>query len=288
MSSGPVIPLDAMVAFVDGLDHPEGVTWGPDGHVYAGGEAGQIYRVSLETGDLEQISSTGGFLLGVVTDGDANVYSCDMGKQAVTCTTQSGETTVYSSGSSDRPMICPNAAVFGADGTLYVSDSGDWQADNGCIWMIHPGGEAELLTDEIRGYSNGIAIHPIDGSLYCVESLRPAITRIPLGSDGRASGPAEIVLPLTPEIIADGIAFAGNGSLLISCYTPDVIYRLSVDRKLSVFAHDPHHVTLVSPTNVAFAGPALTTLVVSSLGDRHLTRMEVDEPGAPLNYPKVG
>ena len=31
-----------------GLNHPEGVAWNPvDGHVYAGGEAGEIYRVGL-------------------------------------------------------------------------------------------------------------------------------------------------------------------------------------------------------------------------------------------------
>lgn len=288
MLSDPTISLDAMNAFANGLDHPEGVTWGPDGFVYAGGEAGQVYRVALDTGELTQIGTTGGFLLGVVTDGDANVYGCDMGRQAMTRTTPSGETTIYSSGSADRPMICPNAAVFAADGTMYVCDSGDWEAENGCVWMIHPGGKTELLTDEVRAHSNGIAIHPLDGSLYCVESLRPAIMRIPLGADGRASGPAEVALPLTPEIIADGIAFAADGTLLISCYTPDIIYRLSVDHKLTVLAHDPHRVTLAAPTNVAFAGPALTTLVVSSLGRWHLTRMELEEPGAPLNYPKIG
>jgi len=288
MLSDPTISLDEMNTFANGLDHPEGVTWGPDGLVYAGGEAGQVYRVALDSGEVTQIGSTGGFLLGVVTDGDANVYGCDMGNKAVMRTTQSGDTTVYSSGSPDRAMNVPNAAVFAEDGTLYVSDSGDWQAENGCIWLVRPGGETELLTDEVRAHANGIAIHPTDGSLYCVESLRPAIMRIPLGPDGRASGPAEVALPLTPEIIADGIAFAADGSLLIACYSPDVIYRLSVDRKLTVVARDPHRVTLAAPTNVAFAGPTLTTLVVASLGRWHLTRMELTEPGAALNYPKVG
>ena len=31
-----------------GMDHPEGVAVGLDGKVYAGGEAGQVYRVDLE------------------------------------------------------------------------------------------------------------------------------------------------------------------------------------------------------------------------------------------------
>ena len=30
------------------FDHPEAVAWGPDGRAYAGGEAGQLYRFSLD------------------------------------------------------------------------------------------------------------------------------------------------------------------------------------------------------------------------------------------------
>ena len=39
--------------FLDGLDHPEGVAWGPDGFIYAGGEIGQIYRINIETKDVQ-------------------------------------------------------------------------------------------------------------------------------------------------------------------------------------------------------------------------------------------
>ena len=35
---------------VDGLDHVEGIAWGLDGYCYAGGEAGQIYRIDVERG----------------------------------------------------------------------------------------------------------------------------------------------------------------------------------------------------------------------------------------------
>src|SRR5690348_3293556 len=98
MTAVPEIPITHLVPFADGLDHPESVTFGPDGYVYAGGEAGQIYRIALDTGEVSQIGSTGGFVLGVVTDGDRNVYSCDMVRRAVMRTTPSGDTTVYSSG----------------------------------------------------------------------------------------------------------------------------------------------------------------------------------------------
>ena len=62
-----------------GLDHPEGAAWGPDGALYAGGEAGQVYRIALD-GTVAEIANTGGFLFGVTVDGEGNVYGCDMGR----------------------------------------------------------------------------------------------------------------------------------------------------------------------------------------------------------------
>ena len=47
-----------------GLDHPEGVAWGPDSRVYAGGEAGQVYRINLADNACEAYANTGGFVLG--------------------------------------------------------------------------------------------------------------------------------------------------------------------------------------------------------------------------------
>ena len=63
---------------VEGLDHPEGIAWGLDGHVYAGGEAGQIYRVNIDRKEASEIANTGGFVLGIALDADSNIYACDL------------------------------------------------------------------------------------------------------------------------------------------------------------------------------------------------------------------
>jgi gluconolactonase len=52
------VTLDAFTELAGGFDHPEGIAWGPDGFLYAGGEAGQVYRVGLD-GSAEEIASTG-------------------------------------------------------------------------------------------------------------------------------------------------------------------------------------------------------------------------------------
>ena len=74
-----MIPLDRFDELAADLNHPEGVAWNPfDGKVYAGG-GGEIYAVTLD-GDVTQVGSTGGSMLGVTVDGRGRVYACDAGK----------------------------------------------------------------------------------------------------------------------------------------------------------------------------------------------------------------
>ncbi len=41
--------LDRFDELADGLNHPEGVAWNPfDGLIYAGGEGGELYAVTLD------------------------------------------------------------------------------------------------------------------------------------------------------------------------------------------------------------------------------------------------
>ena len=42
--------------FVEGLDHPEGIAWGLDGYAYAGGEAGQVYRIDVDRQEVVQFA----------------------------------------------------------------------------------------------------------------------------------------------------------------------------------------------------------------------------------------
>ena len=124
---------------VDGLDHVEGVAWGLDGYCYAGGEAGQIYRIDIQKGEAEQIADTGGFILGLALDASHNIYACDTGNRAVMKITSDGDVTKYSTGAPDEPFYTPNYPAFDADGNLYVCDSGDWKSDNGKIYKVAPG-----------------------------------------------------------------------------------------------------------------------------------------------------
>lgn len=277
--------IDHFTPFVDGLDHPEGVTWGPDGYVYAGGEAGQIYRVDLQEENYEEIANTGGFMLGLCLDADANVYACDIGNQAVMRVTQSGKVSTYSKGTPERPMVSPNYPVFDPQGNLYVSDSGDWKEDNGCLFRVRPGGETEVVSDELLEFPNGLALSPDGSELYVALSLLPGVAKVALSDDGTVGSP-EPVAEL-PRTVPDGLAFDEDGNLFVSCYSPSRIYRLAPDGALEIVGEDWQSAVLAAPTNVTFAGPDRRSLVIGSLARWHLTRAQMPTPGVPLNYPSL-
>ena len=274
--------IEDFAPFVEGLDHPEGVAAGPQGEVYAGGEAGQIYRIDLN-GDAEQIATTGGFVLGLCLDGDGAIYACDLALGAVMRIDPDGTVSTYSSGAPGRRMSVPNYPVFDAAGNLYVSDSGGWKEQAGCLFRIRPGGETEVIGEGLEAFPNGMALHPDGSRLYVVLSNLPGVVSLALGNNG-APGPPQTVIEL-PRHVPDGLAFDVEGNLYISCYTPDVIYRLSPEGDLTVLAEDWESVTFATPTNIAFAGPERRTLVVASLSRWHLTKGEMPIAGARLRYP---
>ena len=80
----PLLPIRRAKVFCEGLDHPECLAVHPDGSIWAGGEAGQIYRVSADGKRIDEVANTGGFILGVAISRDGSwLAACDLKKHQV-------------------------------------------------------------------------------------------------------------------------------------------------------------------------------------------------------------
>ena len=280
------VGLASVGVLAEGLDHPEGVTVDADGVLYAGGEAGQVYRVDPDDGSVEEVASTGGFLLGLCADGDGLLYCCDVARREVLrVSPSSGEVSVYSTGAPGRPFVNPNWPVFDDAGNLYVTDSGGWKADDGCIMRITPSGETIVWSDASTGFPNGAALSADGRALYVLESTTPALVRVPILDDGSA-GSREVLATL--HGVPDGCALDTEGRVYVCYYRPDCIDRVWPDGRVEQLADDPEGTLLSAPTNGVWLEPERTRLVVGNLGRWHLSVCEFGAVGIPLRYPRLG
>ncbi len=256
-----------------GLDHPESVCWSPDeGVLYAGGEAGQVYRISLD-GTVETVLTiSDGYLLGIAIDAGGDLFICDIGNGCVQRVTPDGLVTRHG------PRIdVPNYPSFDRHGRLFVSDSGNWDGRDGGVVCIDPDGTATRMDTPPLAFANGTAI--CDDYLYVVESQRPGVVRLPL--DG---GDLEPLVTLE-YCVPDGIAFDANGGLWISCFQPNRVYRLSPEGALTLVIDDWTGEYVLSPTNMAFAGKELDTLVLASLAGSSVRAITPGVRGRPIVRP---
>jgi sugar lactone lactonase YvrE len=266
---------------VDGLDHPEGVCWDPSRKVvYAGGEAGQVYRVSLDEPRPELVATAPDFVLGLAADGRGRIALCVTGDHPSICVVDGDEVRTLLEEVGGEPLVFPNYAAFEADGTLWFTDSGIWGEHRGRLVRVASDGTAEVVSRALNRFPNGCAVSPDGRWLWVVESLGPTVSRFDLRS---GQGP-ELVVTLHGHV-PDGLAFTVDEGCLISNYRPDRIYHLGADGRLEVVAQDPHGTLIAAPTNVCFVGERLDRVISANLGRWHLTWLDLDLTGAPLAYP---
>jgi gluconolactonase len=257
---------------VDGLDHPEGVAWDPaTGALWAGGEAGQLYRIDLGSRSWSEGPRAPGFVLGLAVDGRSRLAVC-CGSLGVM---EDGDVRSLRDG-----LTLPNYPAFAPDGTLYFSDSGRWERDDGVVYRLDADGTLERFSTALPHFPNGCAVSGDGTQLWMVESRVPTLNRFDL-----ASGHCEVVARLDGTV-PDGVALTDDGGVVVSCYRPDRIVYVGPDGSVETLAEDPQGTFLSAPTNIVFVGEHRDRLVSANLGRWHLTLVEeTGLRGVPLHHP---
>lgn len=277
-----MLPLDRAHVFCGGLDHPECVAVHPDGSVWAGGEAGQLYRIEPDGSRAEEVARTGGFILGLAFTPAADaLIACDNGRKRLwRYDLSTGALDEFAGSAAGRDLRIPNMVAFTRGGDLFLTDSGGFREVSGCVYRFRADGTSELWHPGPFPFANGCTLAPDESALYVVCSWGPGVERIEINPDGSAG--ARTTAVALPQTVPDGVALDADGVLYVSCYTPARIYRVAPGGAPEVFLDDWEAHTLANPTNIAWGGPAFDQLYSANLGRWHVTRIDAGVRGAPL------
>ena len=266
----PEIPIEQFEVFATGLDHPECVAFDREGYCWAGGEAGQVYRID-PGGKVETVANLGTFNGGLAwSPNDDALYVCNPAAGVVRVT-RDGRQSLFADRAGNRKLVGVNYALFDRSGNLYVTDSGNWQKRNGSLIRFRPDGTGEVLAGPF-GYVNGLALSEDERTLFMVESDTDRVLRFDLHPNGSIEGPTPYA---TVERLPDGLALDAAGNLYVACYASDDIHRVAPDGTVTRLAWDRWGITLGRPTNLAFGGTAFDTLYVANLGRQTITRVKL-------------
>ena len=256
-----------------GFDHVEGVCWDPVRQcLWAGGEAGQVYRVELDGSVSVVATIDGGALLGLALDAQGTLYICDPGNHQVWKMDASWGLSAFGDA-----IDYPNYPAFAPDGRLFVSDSGEFASPSGAIVVIERDGTTSRVASRPLAFANGIAID--ETTLWIIESAAPAVSALAL--DG-----AELVRVIELErCVPDGLAFDADGGLLISCYQPNQLWRWTEDGGLELIFDEWTGELILSPTNVAYYGDDLGRLALASLCGHDIVTIAPAHAGALIRRP---
>lgn len=278
----PGVVMEYKTRVLASIPRCEAVAKGPDGKLFAANEAGELFRINPEDGSFEVVANLGGWGVGLCVDGDGLVYVCVIDKhKMVRANPKTGEVVDYCTTVEGGPLPSPNYCAFGADGTLYVTDSrgqGKEEKEGRVVAIPPGGGDGAVVPGERLYYANGMAVRK-DGTLFIVDTfVEPRVITL---KDGKL----EVYVEL-PGTVPDGLAFDDDGGLMISCFQPNRLLRVEPGGgEPRIIIDDWTGQLLLSPTNICFFGPENKSIAFASLLGWWLSAIDTPWVGQALLYP---
>ncbi|WP_168172852.1 SMP-30/gluconolactonase/LRE family protein [Pseudonocardia sp. EC080619-01] len=183
----------------------------------------------------------------------------------------------------------PNDLCFGPGGSLYFTDSGNWEVffteetdfrssppgyRHGALYLRAADGEVVRLAD-VSDFPNGLAVTPDGEHLVVAQTVLLRLVSFPLRADGTVGEP-ELYCQLPEPVLPDGMCFTEDGTLYVCGAVGDAIAVIGPDRQLVDVLETGVH---SDPTNVCLTEG---TLWITHGTGRRLATLEVDARPLPL------
>lgn len=285
-ATGVIVPDEGRI-LAAGLGFVEGPVAVDDDHiVVASINRGHLYRVPLAGGQPELLVETGGGPNCVTIGEHADLWIAQNGGTVMPSKSIVPAEPSIQHWSAELETVCseglygPSDCVIGPDGRLWFTDPADHAltgvAKPGCLRSFDPG--TGLLRTELDNlqFPNGLAFGIDPDEIYVAETTAGVVRRYRIGPTGCHPDGWEFRLPQGKP---DGLAVDAEGWLWIAGSTGDNL--VAVDRAGAI-RRQLEFGNRVLVTSVCFAGPDLTTLVVTIARGGTVLAMPAPNPGLSL------
>ena len=255
--------------FTNQLTFPEGPVALQDGSwlCVQGEPAGCVTHISADGQTHKMIAKTGR-PNGLAIDKNGFIWVAESRVPSLLKVSMDGMVEVVLTSCGDEPFLFPNDLCFGADGFLYLTDSGvlidefapkgkirdDYDAVpcDGRVYRINPQTKEILKIDTGIRFTNGIAVDK-DGFLYANETLTGNVYRydIRYGSPFKRELFGNVIEPdAAPGYKGpDGMAFSEDGLLYVTVFGQGDVTVLDTNGSVA----ERIKTKGMKPTNIAFA-----------------------------------
>jgi gluconolactonase len=214
----------------------EGLVFDGAGGLFLSAMDGVVYRLDADGSPaawvtLLPVDGAGGDVAGMARGPDGALYVCRYGAGRIErIHGDPPEVTIVAEG-----LDHPNSMAFDPAGALWYTASGAGAESPGHVGRFSPGGEAEVLLDDIV-YANGLAFAPDHSRVWITSTDPGSLLMAPLGADGLPTGPAVVVADGPDLAVADGLAVAPDGTVFIAGFGTGKIYAWHDDALITVAA----------------------------------------------------
>jgi len=272
-----------------GLEFPEGPVWNRDGSLYVTEiRGGQIRRIAAD-GTTSVFARTGGGPNGAALGPDGVLYVTNNGGFNWHNSMPIGPALDYEGGRIERidknghiqrlytscegqQLSAPNDLVFDAEGNFYFTDPihrnpnlretpGTPTKRQGNIYYASPNGKHIHRVATNLQHPNGIGLTPDGKTLVVAQTFVGNVIAFPILSPGQV-GEQRVFGTLPAGTFPDSLCLDEEGYVLVAGILSGGTVVFAPDGKLDRVIPSEDKVV----TNVAFGGPAFTTLYITESG----------------------
>jgi gluconolactonase len=251
-------------------------------------DKGNLWMVSIESGNIEKVTPDGQCTTAAETGGepqglkfhDGKFYGVDRKRGVFTLDPATGKVEDYMRYFNNENFHGPNDLIFDEVGGIYFTDP--WGSSvlhpTGGLYYVSPDKKITRLADNLH-FPNGVTLSPDSKTLYIGDFNAQQVIAVPILSPGTIDvGFAHVAAHLNGGWGTDGMTTDANGNVYIAHYMAKEVVVLDSDGFIVGVIPLPDAAG-AQTTNVAFHGGYL---YITEAGKNEVWRVKMSVEGAPL------